>query len=154
MSKALHSSIEALASDFARAVLSALRSASLEEILAEARGGAAPRGRGGRKAAAVTDDAAPKAARGGRKAGAGSKKRGKKGRLPRRSLGDIQKVLESIVGLLQKNPEGLRAEQIRSQLGLLAKEMPRPLAEGLAGKRLRKKGEKRATTYFAAGRKK
>jgi len=153
MSKALHSSIEALAADFARAVLSALRSASLEEILAEARGGAAPRGRGGRKAAAVTDDAAPKAARGGRKAGAG-KKRGKKGRLPRRSLGDIQKVLESIVGLLQKNPEGLRAEQIRSQLGLLAKEMPRPLAEGLAGKRLRKKGEKRATTYFAAGRKK
>jgi hypothetical protein len=153
MSKALHSSIEALASDFARAVLSALRSASLEEILAESRGGAAPRGRGGRKSAAVTDDVAPKASRGGRKAGPG-KKRGKKGRLPRRSLGDIQKVLESIVGLLQKNPEGLRAEQIRSQLGLLAKEMPRPLAEGLAGKRLRKKGEKRATTYFAAGRKK
>lgn len=150
MSKALHSSIEALAAEFARAVLSAIRSASLEEILAESRG-AAPRGRRA-VAAPAHEAAAPSAARGGRKAAAG--KRGKKGRLPRRSLGDIQKVLESIVGLLQKSPEGLRAEQIRSQLGLLAKEMPRPLAEGLAGKRLRKKGEKRATTYFAAGRKK
>ena len=153
MSKALHSSIDALAGEFARAVLAAIRSASLEEILAESRG-AAPRGRGRKAAAAAApEEKAPKAAaaRGGRKAG---RKAGKKGRLPRRSLGDIQKVLESIVGLLQKNPEGLRAEQIRSQLGLLAKEMPRTLAEGLAAKRLRKKGEKRATTYFAAGRKK
>ena len=153
MSKAFHSSIEALASEFARAVLAAIRSASLEEILEESRGSAAPRGRARRAATAAPEEQekAPKAARGARKAG---RKAAKKGRLPRRSLGDIQKVLESIVGLLQKNPEGLRAEQIRSELGLLAKEMPRPLAEGLAAKRLRKKGEKRATTYFAAGRKK
>jgi hypothetical protein len=152
MSKAFHSSIEALAAEFARAVLAVIRSASLEEILEESRGAAAPRGRGRRAtAAAAPEEKAPKAARGARKAG---RKAAKKGRLPRRSLGDIQKVLESIVGLLQKKPEGLRAEQIRSELGLLAKEMPRPLAEGLAAKRLRKKGEKRATTYFAAGRKK
>ena len=149
MSKALHSSIEILAGEFARAVLAVIRSASLEEILAESHG-SAPRGRGARKAAPEgrgEDAPKSKATRGGRKVG-------RKGRLPRRSLGDINKVLESIVGLLQKNPEGLRAEQIRSQLGLLAKEMPRPLTEGLTGKRLRKKGEKRATTYFAAGRKK
>jgi hypothetical protein len=31
-----------------------------------------------------------------------------------------------------------------------SKEMPRVLAEGLAKKKLKKKGQKRATTYFAA----
>ena len=32
-----------------------------------------------------------------------------------------------------------------------AKELPRPLAEGLQAKALRKKGQKRATVYFATG---
>jgi hypothetical protein len=31
-----------------------------------------------------------------------------------------------------------------------AKEMPRVLSEGLAKKKLKKKGQKRATTYFAS----
>ena len=54
-----------------------------------------------------------------------------------------------IVGLLSDNPAGLRAEQIRQKLGLQAKELPRPLKEGLEGGRLSKVGRKRATTYFA-----
>ena len=44
----------------------------------------------------------------------------------------------------------MRAEQIRSELGMEAKEMPRILSEGLATRRLRKRGQKRATTYYAA----
>jgi hypothetical protein len=43
----------------------------------------------------------------------------------------------------------MRAEQIRAQLKMQSKEMPRVLAEGLAKRKLRKKGQKRATTYFA-----
>ena len=43
---------------------------------------------------------------------------------------------------------GLRAEQIRAQLGLQAKEMPRVLREGVASKKLKSKGQKRSTTYY------
>ena len=44
----------------------------------------------------------------------------------------------------------MRAEQIRVELGMQAKEMPRILGEGIATRRLRKRGQKRATTYYAA----
>ena len=43
----------------------------------------------------------------------------------------------------------MRAEQIRSELGMQPKEMPRILGEGLASRRLKKRGHKRATTYYA-----
>jgi len=72
------------------------------------------------------------------------------GRLKRRSAEDIADALGSVVALLKKNKTGLRAEQIREQLAMQAKEMPRVLKEGLAKRSLRSKGRKRATTYFAA----
>jgi hypothetical protein len=72
------------------------------------------------------------------------------GRLPRRSPGDIARRLGEITAVVKRNKEGLRAEQIRAALGLQAKEMPRILKEGLATKKLKTKGQKRATTYFAA----
>ena len=52
-----------------------------------------------------------------------------------------------MVGVLTANPEGLRAEQIRELLGLQAKELPRPLADGLKSGVLSKSGQKRATVY-------
>lgn len=58
-------------------------------------------------------------------------------------------MVESIVDLLTKNGDGLRAEQIREALGVEAKELPRPLAEALSAGRVTKSGQKRATTYFA-----
>ena len=61
-------------------------------------------------------------------------------------------MVENIVSLLQKSPEGLRAEQIREALGVQAKELPRPLADGLSEGRISKSGQKRATTYFAGGK--
>jgi uncharacterized Zn finger protein len=67
----------------------------------------------------------------------------------RRSLSKITEIVDAIVALLRRHPEGLRAEQIRAQLGLPAKALPRPIAEGLLTARLRKRGRKRATTYFA-----
>jgi hypothetical protein len=45
--------------------------------------------------------------------------------------------------------EGLRAEEIRKQLGLDVREVPRVLKEGLRTKKLKAKGRKRATTYRA-----
>ncbi len=129
----LRSTIARLADEFAAGVLEAIRSASLEEILAESRGGRAPL----KSAPAV------------RGPSASSRNLGKNGRLGRRSEADIADLLERIVTLLEKHPDGLRAEQIRETLALEARELPRPLAEGLSTKRIAKQGQKRATTYFA-----
>ena len=70
------------------------------------------------------------------------------GRLPRRSADEIAATLNKIVLLVKTQKNGLRAEEIRSKLGLQAKEMPRILKEGLSTKKLTSKGQKRATTYF------
>ncbi len=148
----LRSTIETLASQFASSVLEALRSASIDELVnvagsssgAGAGGGAVRRGPGRPRAAAAAaavevDGGAPRS------------RRGRGGRLGRRSAGDISRMIELIVGALQKAGEGLRAEQIRETLGVEAKELPRPLAEAISSGRITKSGQKRATTYFAGG---
>jgi hypothetical protein len=53
------------------------------------------------------------------------------------------------VTLVKKHPKGLRAEQIRKELGIEKREWMRPLEAALSSKSLTKKGEKRSTTYFA-----
>jgi len=123
---------------------------------------AAPKKRGrpagsGKKAApaaapkaAAPKAAAPKAA--APKAAAPKAKKTATGRLARRSVEDIGGVVTSIVSLLEQHSDGLRAEQIRGALGLDAKELPRPLADGLAAGTITKTGQKRATTYFAGGK--
>ncbi len=58
-------------------------------------------------------------------------------------------MLGKVIGLVKKHKGGLRAEEIRANLGMLPKEMPRILKEGVATKKLSTKGQKRATTYFA-----
>ena len=70
-------------------------------------------------------------------------------RLDRRSAEDIAAALDRIISLLRGRDGGLRAEQIREMLRMQSKEMPRILSEGLRQAKLRKVGQKRATTYFA-----
>jgi hypothetical protein len=74
----------------------------------------------------------------------------KGGRLARRSPEEIAKALDLVAKLLKTHPKGLRAEEIRKAFGLDAREMPRILKEGLAKKKLKSRGQKRATTYMAA----
>jgi hypothetical protein len=124
----LHSRLSALADNFASAVLDAIRAAPLEDLL-----GSPSRGR---PAGASATRGAPRRAR-------------SSGRLKRRSSADIAKALEHIHGLLKRHKDGLRAEQIRDALRMQSKEMPRVLSEGLSKRKLKKKGQKRATTYFA-----
>lgn len=155
----LKSTLESLSTEFAAAVLRAIRSASLDELVGDtapaakaapaASSAAAPAPRAKAAKAAKAPAAAPAAAaspaapKGNRKA--------PRRRLTRRSPADIQGVVDAIVSLLQRKPEGLRSEDIRAELNLAPNEMPRPLAEGLKSKRLAKEGEKRATVYFAKG---
>jgi hypothetical protein len=131
----LKSTIEDLATDFAMSIISALRAASIDELTGvSGLTGGSPRGRAPRAAAAPAEPVA--------------KKRGRGGRLGRRSTADIGRMIEDVVSLLQRSPEGLRAEEIRKALDCEAKELPRPLADALAEGRIKKSGQKRATTYF------
>lgn len=126
----LKNTIEGLANDFALSIITALRTASIDELT-----GLGAHGRSSRPGVA-----------------ADVRKRGRGERLGRRSTDDIGRMLDSIVNLLQKHPEGLRAEQIRETFACQAKELPRPLADGLAQGRISKSGQKRATTYFAGAK--
>jgi hypothetical protein len=137
MPSSLRNRLNELAASFSAGVLDAIRGASLEELLSESSGG---KSRTPSRAPVLSAPVAAAAAPAPRR---------RPGRLPRRSAGDISQAVEKIVGLLTDNPAGLRAEQIRQKLGLQAKELPRPLKEGLEGGRLSKVGRKRATTYFA-----
>lgn len=128
MSK-LRNTISNLANRFAAELVEAMRTMSLDELIAEVGGG--------RRSGAA------------RPVRIGAARRGKGGRLARRSAEELATVTDAIVSLLEKHPDGLRAEQIRAALGLDAKELPKPLADALASRRITKKGQKRATTYFA-----
>jgi hypothetical protein len=126
-----------LAASFADSILAAIRGASLHELVSSERPAKA-NGRSPRPAAAAVAAPAP------------TKRVRSAGRLPRRSAEDIGAALTQVVALVKKHKDGMRAEQIRSELGLQAKEMPRILKEGLSKKSLKAKGQKRATTYFAS----
>jgi hypothetical protein len=116
----LQRKIEGLSFTFAQSIIAALRTASLDDL-------------NGLSRARVEQ------------ANGAAKTRG--GRLRRRSAEDIEKTLEQIVHVLGAHPTGLRAEQLRAELHLDAKEMPRPLADGLSSGRLAKTGQRRATVY-------
>ena len=142
----LRSQLDQLARSFAEQVISAIRGSSLQELTATngrvartdaprafASSGAA------RKAVTEATGTATRTARAARSSG----------RLPRRSADEIAAELDKIVALVKRHKDGLRAEAIRSNLGMQSKEMPRILKEGIAKKKLSSKGQKRATTYFA-----
>jgi hypothetical protein len=144
----LRQALHEIAVSFAVGVFSAVRAASLQELregVAEAdleKGRPAP--------VPVTNGRSPKAAAAPLGAAKGpAQKTTRSGRLRRRSPEEIAATLDNVVALVKRHRDGLRAEQIRSELGLEAKEMPRILKEGISTRKLRSKGQKRATTYFA-----
>jgi hypothetical protein len=128
----LHSRLSDLAESFASEVLAAVRGAPLKDLI----GSASQEGRGRTPARTAAPAPSPKARR-------------SSGRLARRSQADIIGALDRVLALVKKHRAGLRAEQIRQQLGMQPKEMPRVLKEGIASKKLTSKGQKRSTTYFA-----
>jgi hypothetical protein len=139
----LKTKIASLADSFAAGVLAAIRSASLDEILAGGgAAGAAPTKRGPGRPRKVVAESAPAAA-------PKPAKRGKGGRLARRSPSDIEHVVGLIVAKLGEHKDGLRSEQLQKELKLDKKEITGPLNQALAAKKITKKGQKRSTTYFA-----
>jgi hypothetical protein len=138
---ALRNQIQALAETFTEGIIAAIRSASLEEILA----GELPAKRGpGRPLTTAGGGGQPDPLSTPRAA-----KRRKGGRLARRSASDIEHVVGLIVAKLGEHRAGLRSEQLQKVLKLDKKEITRPLEQALAAKKITKKGQKRSTTYFA-----
>ena len=103
-----------------------IRQAALEAV-SDALGGAQPRRATSRAASVVSAPA---------------------GKRIRRSAEDLEKLGERIVTYVQKNP-GARMEDISKSLRRPTKELRRPVQALLAEKRVRTKGQKRATQYFA-----
>ena len=72
------------------------------------------------------------------------------GRLARRTPEQVKAILDKVVSAIRgAKGKGLRSEQIQAALKLDKRELPRVIAIGLQSKKLRRKGEKRATVYFA-----
>jgi hypothetical protein len=73
----------------------------------------------------------------------------KPGKRIRRSADQLQDIGQMVVRLLQGNKKGLRVEHINKTLGTSTRQLMRPIQKLLAEGRLRKSGERRATTYYA-----
>jgi hypothetical protein len=72
----------------------------------------------------------------------------KSGRLIRRTPAQIAEAVNTVATLLRSHPAGLRSEQIRAELGMDVRELPRVLKEGVAQKTIHVlSGQKRATVY-------
>jgi len=87
-----------------------------------------------------------------RRAAATPAPRAARGRRPKgekRPAGEIEATMKKVGDFIAKNP-GLRIEQINQQLGTKTKELALPLRKLIAGKVIKTKGEKRATTYYPA----
>ena len=66
-----------------------------------------------------------------------------------------QHVADQIVAIVQTHPNGINAEGLKAKLGIktgpkAAPTFMRPLAVALASKQIRKRGQKRGTTYHAS----
>jgi hypothetical protein len=133
----LRSTLDSLAHSFASSVLDAIRSASIADLHAETGGGPGrPRGTSTKTTSKASRDTLPfKPVKHG-------------SRLARRTPEDIAKTLGLVVAAVKAKP--MRAEEIGKFLKLDKRELPRVLKQGLAAKKLRSKGQKRATTYSAA----
>jgi hypothetical protein len=75
---------------------------------------------------------------------------GLSGRGGGRSSEEIGQAVEQIVTVLQKNPQGLRSEKLRAELGFSRGQMLRPLAHALQSGRVKKSGQRRRTVYALA----
>jgi hypothetical protein len=118
----LRSQLNTLAATFANQIMATLQGASLHELVASGGGGNVGNGRRARAVTVGDREPPPLSTPVARK--------GKNGRLPRRSADEIAAVLNKVVLLVKTHREGMRAEEIRSKLGLLPKEMPRVLKRG------------------------
>ena len=163
----LETSLKALANDMAQKLVSAVLQGSLDELggfskrvaaPAQARAVKAPAASAkplAVKAPAVKAPAvkAPKAAASKTTAKAAAPK-GAKASAPKATAAQLARasrgeVLQALVSYLHTRPQGARAEELRSALGLPRAKFIQATRDGLSTEEIRKIGHLRSTTYFA-----
>ena len=132
MSNLLRKHIAELAEHFAEQIVQTIKTLSLEDILAEA----SSVNTGAKRQAERPTASSPAARNHGL---APSKPR---------TNGASSGTVDNVVTVLRKYPDGLRAELLRSELGLNREEMHRVTAAALAAKKISKQGARRGTKYF------
>jgi hypothetical protein len=97
--------------------------------------------------------------RGGRRRGSALAVDADDGKGDRRSKGakrsstQLARLQQRVMEYVAANP-GMRIEQINKELGTATRDLQLPIRKLIATGSLKSKGEKRATTYFASGRRK
>lgn len=124
----IQESMTAISGDIAEVVMEAIRELSLDDLMGSVVGGRS-------KATAKS-----------------SSKKSSGGKRIRRSAEALQEVAEQIASFVRKHKDGVSAEQIREELGIERKDIPLPIAEALGQKLISKRGQKRATMYFAGSK--
>lgn len=133
--------LNGLAVVFADSVMEAIRSVSIDELTQQDGG---TRARVRKTDSVLASDPPLEASFGSRK----RTKPAKSGRLPRRSIEEIAKVVDKVATLLRASKGGLRSEFIKEKLGLDVREVPRILKDGVKSKKFAVlSGQKRATVY-------
>ena len=123
--------IQSLVQDFADQLSAVIRRAAVEEVQA--------------KITLAIGDIAPARRGPGRPRGTRTGKRGRPGKF---SPEQIESMGSTIVGHLKKNP-GARSEQLGAVMKMDAKTLRIPLAALIKAKKIKVKGQKRGTQYFA-----
>lgn len=141
----LHASLQELTTAFVQSLVASIRSMPISEINGD--GGHETHSHSAREHTAPARAHAPRAVTASTKA-AKAPKGVKGGRLARRTPEQIAEAVVSVVALVHKHPDGLRAEDIRNELGLDVREVPRVLKQGIEAGQLKiVSGQKRSTTY-------
>ena len=152
LSSNLETSLKALANDMAQKLVSAVLQGSLDELGGFSKRVAVPAQARAVKAPAVSAKPvapvkAPKAASkaAAPKGGKASAPKATAAQLAKASRGE---VLQALVSYLHTRPQGARAEELRSALGLPRAKFIQATRDGLSTEEIRKIGHLRSTTYF------
>jgi hypothetical protein len=152
----LETSLKALANDMAQKLVSAVLQGSLDELGGFSKRTAAPAPARAVTAPAVSAKPLASAPKGAKAAASKAAPKAPKGakaapkataaQLARASRGE---VLQALVSYLHTRPQGARAEELRSALGLPRAKFIQATRDGLSTEEIRKIGHLRSTTYFA-----
>jgi hypothetical protein len=77
---------------------------------------------------------------------------GSNGKGQKRDPEALDALQSQLHGFIAKHP-GLRIEQINTEMGTSTKDLALPIRKLIAAKEIRVEGQKRATKYFAGGKK-
>jgi len=137
--QSIEAQIEARVAQFTTDLSELIRAAAVAAVTETLSGGVVPAGQ------------AKKPAKTGAKTGAKARGRKKKGRRVRRTMADLNQLMDDIKAYVKAN-KGQRLEEISAGMAVSSKDLKRPMSMLLEQEILRKEGERRGTSYFMARR--